>query len=133
VSLSPFSSKSTSAECPSFEIVAGRMFATSGRALSFATTAATPSRGDPCFDCTSTLSPATCRNPAPARIRSARAVSPCESSTSVSVRVPAAVPRTTAATTSTSQPKVAVFQCAALHAPALAARLPFITASLCVS
>ena len=79
----------TSAECPSFEIVTAPDVL---RPPAGCSASPRPRRrrpgGDPCFDCTSTLSPATCRKPAPARIRSARAVSPCESSTSVSVSCP---------------------------------------------
>ena len=75
-------------------------------------------------DSTSTLSVAGVLNPADARIACARAVSPVACSASVSFTVPAALPRTTAATTKTIQIAVAVFQWSALQRPARWARFP---------
>src|SRR5262249_43222724 len=61
---------------------------------------------------------------------SARAAWPFVCSASGWEIVPWSVPSTTAAATNASHPKVAVFQCAALHRPARAAR--FIVASWAV-
>src|SRR5262249_2704991 len=68
--------------------------------------------------------------PASARICGARALSPFVCSVPESCRVPTIEPTTTAAATSTSQPIVAVFQCAALQRPARAATLRAIALSL---
>jgi len=70
---------------------------------------------------TSTASLACRWKPASVSARSARAGSPLEFSTSVSLAVPASWPRITAAATKASQPKVAVFQCPALQRAARSA------------
>ena len=73
--------------------------------------------------CTSTLSPAGSSNPS-SRIRAIRPDSPGESPSPICF-VPIAPPITTAAITNAIQPKVAVFQCAALQRAARVARLSF--------
>src|SRR5690349_1087198 len=74
------------------------------------------------FDWTSTLSDAGVLKPALDRIACARAVSPVPCSESVSLTVPAALPRTTATTTNPIHRNVAVFQWPALQRPERAAR-----------
>jgi hypothetical protein len=74
--------------------------------------------------CTSTISPAGCLVPASLRMRVARAESPAAYSSLVICRWPTAAPISVAATTSSSQPKMAVLRCRTLQPPSVAARLP---------
>src|ERR671937_3083958 len=76
---------------------------------------------------TSTASEAGVLNPALARICSARAVSPVDCSDKDSLCVPTEVPTPIAITTNATQTATAVFQCAALHRPARAARFSELT------
>jgi len=78
-------------------------------------------------DFTSTLSLAGVLKPARSRIASARAVSPVPCSESLRETFPASAPAKTATTTNTIQATVAVFQCAALHRPARAARFRLVS------
>ena len=122
VSASPFMSNVTSIERPSFETNCPP-WASSGECTSVtapvvstaATTCATAARsaassGLPFFVCTSTFSAAGLSKPAFCKTCSALAVWPSEFSASVSCLVPRAPPMTTAMTTNSSQPMIAVLR-----------------------
>ena len=138
-------SNCTSAECLSFEIwpaapgASGeRTSSTFRSSFSRVTTRAIVCRNAGSLvvavcDWTRTLSAAGCENPASARICCALADSPVDCSASVSLTEPTADPTTIAATTNASHPKVAVFQWAALHFAARAAKVSFDTLNLPVT
>jgi hypothetical protein len=126
-------SNCTRAECPSFatwvfDSSGFCTLVTTGKAetalITSPTTTEKPlSRFVSVFDWTSTLSVAGRLKPALARMCSAVAASPEAVSSCFSVVEPAAVPRSTAAAANASQPNVARFQCAPLHAAARDAAL----------
>jgi hypothetical protein len=123
---SPRMSKVTSAECRSAESCGSPTFVTAGSADTRRATSSTAASktGLPALSvelCTSTLS-LSALSKFSSRISAMRPDSP-GASPSPSCFVPTAPPSTTAITTNAIQPKVAVFQCAALHRPARAARL----------
>ena len=135
--VAPSGRTATSAECPSFDAPAALTLVTSGRARSGDATSSDARRnaGEPASPRATGRARSrwrTCLMPASARIRSARAVSPFAL---LDVgQLPRADERSraaTAATTSASQPKVAVFQCAALQRPARAARFGLMACSPC--
>src|SRR5438034_5259194 len=105
-----------------------RRFVTCGIVRSFASTPCTVARkvGSATVrvcERTSTASDAGVLKPALARICSARAVSPVDCSDDDNLCVPTVVPSPIATTTKATHTATAVFQCAALHRPARAARL----------
>ena len=131
VSIFPFMSNSISCARRSFETSPAapvRRFVTCGIVRSFASTPCTDARnvGSATVrvrERTSTASDAGVLKPALARICSARAVSPVDCSDTDSLCVPSAVPTPIATATKATHTATAVFQCAALHRPARAARL----------
>ena len=80
---------------------------------------------------TRTFSSAGCEKPALWRIACARDASPVAFSASDSLTTPAALPIATDAITNAIHANVAVFQCAALHRPARAARFPLSISAPC--